>query len=192
MGDFAALWQCLAEKEALVFYNAGKIAGASQSHKHLQLIALPIANANPQLPIQRLLEALSGDGSPRIVAGLPWVHRALRWPFEPSADPFAKAEFSFRQYRTMLADVGLNGTLEPETCPQAGPYNLLATREWMILIPRSSELFDSISINALGFAGTFFLKDEEQLRKLREAGPMAALRSVGVPWSADALSKSIR
>ncbi len=41
--DFAALWACLADFDGLAFYNSGKIAGASQRHKHLQLVPLPLA-----------------------------------------------------------------------------------------------------------------------------------------------------
>ena len=39
--DFAAAWRCLAETDGVVFYNSGPIAGASQPHKHLQLIPHP-------------------------------------------------------------------------------------------------------------------------------------------------------
>ena len=45
--DFAALWTCMAEFEALAFYNSGRIAGASQPHKHLQMVPLPLAPAGP-------------------------------------------------------------------------------------------------------------------------------------------------
>jgi hypothetical protein len=36
--DFAALCACLAQLDGLGFYNAGAAAGASQPHKHLQMI----------------------------------------------------------------------------------------------------------------------------------------------------------
>ena len=36
--DFTAMWTCLGEFEGLVFYNGGKLAGASQPHKHLQIV----------------------------------------------------------------------------------------------------------------------------------------------------------
>ena len=41
--DFLALAACLAEVDGLAFYNAGEVAGASQPHKHLQLVPLPLA-----------------------------------------------------------------------------------------------------------------------------------------------------
>jgi ATP adenylyltransferase len=48
-------------------------------------------------------------------------------------------------------------------------------------VPRSREFFDSISINSLGFAGALLVRNEEQLRRLREAGPFAALRETALP-----------
>jgi len=41
--DFAAMWVCMREYDALAFYNSGEIAGASQRHKHLQMVPLPMA-----------------------------------------------------------------------------------------------------------------------------------------------------
>jgi ATP adenylyltransferase len=38
-----------------------------------------------------------------------------------------------------------------------------------------------VSINALGYAGSLFVRDEAELRALREAGPLAALRETAVP-----------
>ena len=41
--DFQAMWACLAQIDGLAFYNGGKVAGASQRHKHLQLVPTPLA-----------------------------------------------------------------------------------------------------------------------------------------------------
>jgi ATP adenylyltransferase len=178
--DFEALWLCLAEKNALAFYNGGKVAGASQPHKHLQLLGLPIVETGPAVPVQPLLDGLPADGSLSIAVAAPFTHRAVRRVFEPGSDPFAMAAFAFRQYRAMLEAVGLNRADQEERCPQAGPYNFLATRDWMLLVPRSREFYESISINALAFAGTFFVKEEAQVETLKNAGPFAALRAVTV------------
>lgn len=64
---------------------------------------------------------------------------------------------------------------------QSAPYNLLLTRGWMLLVPRLQECFDSISINALGFAGALFVKTKTQVDRLRQCGPLGALRGVAVP-----------
>ena len=41
--DFVAIHLALQEEDALVFFNCGRIAGASQPHKHLQFIPLPLS-----------------------------------------------------------------------------------------------------------------------------------------------------
>jgi ATP adenylyltransferase len=64
---------------------------------------------------------------------------------------------------------------------QSVPYNLLLTRAWMLLVPRSKERFETISVNALGFAGSFFVREEAQRQALKRAGPMAALEAVSLP-----------
>ena len=71
--DCAALLICLAEIDGLSFYNAGPAAGASQRHKHLQLIPLP-ASIEPRLPIEPLLRSVKMAGATGLVPGLPFLH----------------------------------------------------------------------------------------------------------------------
>jgi ATP adenylyltransferase len=70
----------------------------------------------------------------------------------------------------------LGSTLIEGELRQAAPYNLLLTRDWMLLVPRSQECAGPVSINALGFAGSLFVKDETQMGFVREHGPMRMLR----------------
>jgi ATP adenylyltransferase len=51
----------------------------------------------------------------------------------------------------------------------------------MLLVPRTQEHFGTISVNALGFAGSLFARDTAEMDALRAAGPMGALRAVAVP-----------
>jgi ATP adenylyltransferase len=81
--------------------------------------------------------------------------------------------------REDAANDGGRAANEPER--QRGPYNLLVTRRWMLLVPRSRERFGAVSINALGFAGSLFVRDESEMAALRAAGPMKALQAVAVP-----------
>src|SRR5919198_4158162 len=74
LNDFEALRICLAEFEGLVFYNAGKIAGASQRHKHLQIIPLPLAAVGPKVPIEPLLKSARFQRGVGTVPGLPFRH----------------------------------------------------------------------------------------------------------------------
>ena len=64
---------------------------------------------------------------------------------------------------------------------QTAPYNLVFAPEWMLLVPRSRDGFDGISVNSLAYAGSFFVRDESQFEAVTNAQPMAILRSVAYP-----------
>jgi ATP adenylyltransferase len=51
----------------------------------------------------------------------------------------------------------------------------------MLVVPRSQEQYQSISINSLGFAGTLFVRDPEQFQRLQSIGPMTLLQQVAMP-----------
>jgi ATP adenylyltransferase len=67
--------------------------------------------------------------------------------------------------------------IDPQAAPVA-PYNLIATREWLLLVARTRDRFESISLNSLAFAGALLAKSEEQLSLLKQHGPMAAIQGV--------------
>ncbi|HXK24860.1 MAG TPA: phosphorylase [Myxococcota bacterium] len=169
--DFEVLWLCLAERDALAFYNSSAKAGGSERHRHLQLVPPLVAGA-ATVPIDTALEAARFDGPVGSAPGLPFLHAFARLrdlselPCERAAQALASL------YREMARAFG---------CERPGrPYNLLLTREWMLFVPRARERFEGISINALGFAGALLVRDRDALARLRTAGPLAALRQVGV------------
>jgi ATP adenylyltransferase len=87
-------------------------------------------------------------------------------------------------YDSLLQAVGVSVKVTAGSPVPTVPYNLLVTRQWLLLIPRSNEYFERISINALGFAEVLLVKDTAQLAILQKHGPMTALRRVGLPRKA--------
>ncbi len=174
--DMEAILACLAEFNGLAFYNGGTIAGASQPHKHLQMIALPMQEPGPSIPIEPLLPKASLGQDLSVLEGLPFRHCFARFSSALSDDIAGATEVLFGLYRRMLQEVGLNPISDSSPCDQSGPYNLLLTREWMLLVPRARECFDSISVNSLGFAGALLVQNEEQMRLLKQCGGMAVLK----------------
>lgn len=176
--DFAALAACMTGFDSLGFYNGGKQAGASQPHKHLQLVPLPLGREGPPVPVDPLLEKVRGAMGILRVPALPFRH-AFSW-IEPGWFGVAHsgAERLLALYLELLGAVGLKGVEAGGETRQSAPYNLLLTRRWMLLVPRAKEHFDSISVNALGFAGSFFVRDEAQLEVVKRAGPMQLLKAV--------------
>ncbi len=170
--DWAAMALCLDEIDGLGFYNGGTIAGASQPHKHLQLVPLPLAPEGPPLPIQPLLDRAGGD-----VLDVPFRHAFRRWHgrWHGRWHERASADDLHRRYLDLVAAAGIvaNGRLR---CP----YNVLVTRRWMLAVPRARERVENISINALGFAGSLFVRDAREMAKLERLGPMTMLRLAGL------------
>ncbi len=176
--DFEAACRCMAEFEGLAFYNGGKIAGASQDHKHLQMIPLPMAPTGKAVPMESLFE--QPRKIPGMVPGLPFVHAFKRFSPITNIPHETAAQALHQMYRLMLQQVGLNAFREREETLQSGPYNLLFTREWMLLVPRSREYFETISVNALGFAGALLARNPEEMALIEKTGGMGVLKHTAV------------
>ncbi len=174
--DFEGLWMAMREYPALGFYNGGRVAGASQRHKHLQVIPLSAFEENPALPLDPLLESVRTG--PLAASRLPFRHSAARLGPELFQSPSRAALVTHDLYRKMLEQLGLSPVTREGREFQSGPYNLLMTREWLMVVPRRCEHWDTISINALGFVGSLFVQDETEVKKIKEAGPMKLLETV--------------
>ncbi|MBF2000105.1 MAG: phosphorylase [Synechococcales cyanobacterium M58_A2018_015] len=180
--DFAALWTCLCEIDGLGFYNSGKTAGASQRHKHLQLVPLPLLPNGEKIPVEPLLNEIAWQTDTEIgpigqATALPFRHGLIRLS---ETDSPAAADHLLQAYSLLLRQLDLYDPAVSTHSP-LGAYNLLVTRQWMLVVPRSQEQYQSISINSLGFAGTLFVRDPEQFQRLQSIGPMTLLQQVAMP-----------
>ena len=179
--DFEALWTCLLEYDSLGFYNGGEAAGASQHHKHLQVVPFHLAPEGPPVPIEPLLVAAECTDGFGVIPGFPFLHVFLRLDNDYLESPEGAAEKTFEVYHNMLRHVGMKAPSGGTAERQSGPYCLLVTREWVLLVPRSREFFAGISINSLGYAGALLVRSEEQMNTLRRYGPMTVLKSAALP-----------
>ena len=156
--DFEALAFCMEDAEVLAFYNGGPEAGASQSHKHLQVVTLPLSPRH-SVPMDTRL-----GGAEK----LPFRYAFARLAPGQAARP---AEM-LRAYAALHREAGLES---------AKPYSLLATHEWMLVVPRARDRFEDISVNSLAFAGSFFVRDAKHANTIAAARPMSVLASVALP-----------
>ena len=179
--DFSALWTCMAEYDAVGFYNGGEAAGASQPHKHLQVVPLPLAEQGPPVPIQPLADEITDTGRITRLRSFDFRHRFVRLESDNSGFPRQPGEQCLSLYRTMLSDLGMSVPREHETVRQSGPYCLLITRQWMLLVPRRQEFYGEVSVNSLGFAGCLLVRKPEHLELVKKTGPLALLRAVSIP-----------
>ncbi|WP_013325171.1 ATP adenylyltransferase family protein [Gloeothece verrucosa] len=178
--DFEALWATLAEIDGLAFYNGGRVAGSSQQHKHLQLVPLPLSPIGEKIPIYPAIASTVFE--PNLIGRslyLPFIHAIAKLNPDGINSPIDAAATSLALYYQLLKSVGLIED-EIKSPKQTGPYNLLATREWMMIIPRRQELFQSISVNSLGFAGALLAKNSEQMQFIKDYGPLTILKEVSL------------
>ena len=167
-------WQALAQVDhdspGLWFFNSCAAAGASQPHRHLQL--LPRDPGSISCPLQPAIEAQLAGQKP----AWPWRYRLSR---RSARDPDDAALELESLYRQQLSELGLG---EPERDPAPRrPYNLLIDRHWMLTVERVQEHWAGFSINALGFAGYLLVTENSDTAWLQQRGPWELLRAVAAP-----------
>lgn len=180
LADFAALFACLAEFDGLGFYNGGTVAGASQPHKHLQVV--PLAGLGGTPPMVPLLDAAPASGTHphvRRAPGLAFAHAYA--PLTTLLPPERMARVALARYRELLEAVGIEARATEAGNLQSAPYNLLVFPRGMLLVRRAAEHVAGLSVNALAYAGSLFVRDAAQLTAVATLGPMAVLRQAAAP-----------
>lgn len=173
LADFLAVAITLTEINGLAFYNSGKLAGASQRHKHLQLVPLPLIPDGLPLPISPWIDNILSPLEICDIAQFPFVHAIAGCADIWSKNSLDIAQILLETYQKLLEKVSLN-LQEPQA------YNFLMTREWMMVIPRSQESYADISVNSLGFAGALLVRNAEQMEQLKQIGPLKLLQKVAI------------
>ncbi|MEM8614000.1 MAG: DUF4922 domain-containing protein [Cyanobacteria bacterium P01_H01_bin.105] len=169
LADFEALCRCLTEVAGLFFYNGGSAAGASQPHKHLQVVP----QQSMELPIEVAIHAtnfIEGMGQSPM---LPYVHRIVQ--LKPNDGPLQWLQ----HYRRLLNSLAIDDPSGQWQGSQRDAYNLLGTRDWLMAVPRRQDDHLGISVNSLGFAGSLLVKNHVQMDQLEQIGPMTLLKEVG-------------
>lgn len=140
--DFNAWIYGLNDEDALGFYNGGKIAGASQPHRHMQLV-------KTQIPLQQSI----------IENQLAFSHKYYQYT---TLDP----QQLNHDYLAGMKELKL---FHPTSCK---PYNLLLGLNWMLIIPRISNNIEGVFANGINYSGHFLLGSESQITWLEEYGVM--------------------
>lgn len=178
-------------RELFVFFNSGEHSGASQPHRHLQL--LPVDSMREGLPeagddeggegwtvlADRLTGGSDDGGESNVGAELPLATFAER--IAGDADPEALRSAYLRLYRRACAAAGLGeeelGSLEAEDVPAKISYNLGMTRTSLVVCPRAAEgdvvrsrdgkEVGRLALNGTVLAGTALVKSEAEWDALR-------------------------
>ncbi|KAH0613682.1 uncharacterized protein H6S33_005568 [Morchella sextelata] len=150
----------------VAFYNCGKESGASQPHKHVQVVALGEAVFSGLYPgrVER-----GEDGGLTQHPDVPYTHFIAHPP------PKATGKQLHYLFGALLA-----ATKRALGNPEVPHYNFLMTTEWMVMIPRTRGECDGVGVNSLGMMGVLWLGDYEQLEVWKGIGFDEFLGRVGV------------
>lgn len=168
--DFNALATVMSEAGGLGFYNGGAQAGASQRHKHVQWIPSVKGNASLRFLVSGLPAGLSEQVAvvhPR----LPLKHIFVRVQGSQGAQANTLAASLHQALGLACSTLGL----EVQENGLMPPFNMLVDNGWMLVVPRSRELIHQVSVNALSYGGTMYVRHPEQVEAIRQAGPLSVL-----------------
>ncbi|KAI1074472.1 HIT-like protein [Whalleya microplaca] len=192
--DIAATYACIQAyrtegRELFAFFNSGEHSGASQPHRHLQL-----------LPVDRMR-----DGLENVERGNEWGVLAEKLNSQEKVVPFMvltasmRADMSAEERHNVYVDLyqhAVKTALEIGEVPDEGEakisYNFAMTESCIALCPRvaegaliknkAGEDIGPVSLNGTVLAGTALVKNEAEWNALREDPDMllGVLRTIGI------------
>ena len=166
--DFEAIITVDNDTTGLWFFNSDKQAGASQPHRHFQLLRRD--NYEQACPRNQWFISLLNNklDSSSILARSIIV--------KPRTKSKSNAIDLFNCYKSMCLEMDI-GVIGVDNKP-LHPYNLLITNDWIALIRRSTHKSFGFKINALGFAGYFLATKNSNTDILIKSGPDEILNQV--------------
>mgnify|MGYP001184316983 CR=1 FL=1 len=163
--DWRAIQQVNKDTSGLWFFNSSPIAGASQPHRHFQLLR----RSRDEISCPRekwFLEMYINKGT----------NIKLKKNIIVSKFNFHENSISlYELYLELSKKLGL-GEPTSEEKPRY-PYNLLITNKWIAIVKRNNDHIHGFSINGLGFAGYLLVTENSNINYLKKYGPEKLLEN---------------
>ena len=163
--DWEAIKTVNKDTTGLWFFNSGPLAGASQPHRHIQLLRRDRSELS--CPREKwILEFCNLNYKNKKLAENIIINKFSRSLNEENIHEI---------YKYLSNKLGL-GDPKVDKRPRC-PYNLLFTNNWMVIIKRKRDNLYGISINALGFAGYILVTEKSDITYLKKYGPEKLLEN---------------
>ena len=157
-------------KRHMVFYNSGPASGSSLDHKHLQILEMPKKFVTFQDKLSSGKEHFlpTFNSEPLQDAKVSFAHFVLPMPESEETvdeDLLAMCYISILQRALTFFQDWTNENPELKKS-----YNLMLTKEWICIVPRSKAFSDEMKIgfNSTGYCGMILTKDDEVFSKITE------------------------
>ena len=165
INDWKAIQKVNKDTSGLWFFNSSPIAGASQPHRHFQLLRRSKDEISCPREKWFLEMKLDKDRDSK-----------LKKNIIVSKFNFLENSISlYELYLELCMKLGLGDTIS-DLKPRY-PYNLLITNKWIAIIKRSNDHIHGFSINGLGFAGYLLVTEKSDINYLKKFGPEKLLES---------------
>lgn len=167
--DFNEIINIEKDTNGLWFFNSSKEAGASQPHRHIQLLR---RGENEIIcPREEWFRSRSNKNNDLTSN----MNKSISIKTRKSESPYDL----YKAYKSLCIKMNV-GNIDSDKFPLV-PYNLLITNEWIAIIRRIKEKSYGFNINALGFAGYFLGKKNSDIKLLVNEGPEKILNEVVSP-----------
>ncbi len=165
MNDWKAMQKVNKDTSGLWFFNSSPNAGASQPHRHFQLLRrskdeISCPREKWFLEIKKDINNCSKIKKNIIVSKFNFLENSISL---------------LELYLELSKKLGLGDPISDRK-PRF-PYNLLITNKWIAIIKRRNDHIHGFSINALGFAGYLLVTDKSDINYLKKYGPEKLLEN---------------
>ena len=165
INDWEAIQKVNKDTSGLWFFNSSPIAGASQPHRHIQLLRR--SKEEISCPREKWFLEMDVDKD---------MDNKLKKNIIVYKFNFLENSISlYKLYLELCKKLGL-GNPSSDKKPRH-PYNLLITNKWIAIIKRSNDNIHGFSVNGLGFAGYLLVTEKSDVNYLKKFGPEKLLES---------------
>ena len=163
--DWKAIQKVNNDTCGLWFFNSSPVAGASQPHRHIQLLRR--ASDEVRCPREKWFLDLELNNN---------YDTKLKKSIIVSHFNFLEnSSYIYNLYLKLAKKLGLGDPINDEK-PKY-PYNILITDDWIALIKRKYDHIHGFSVNGLGFAGYLLVTDNSNIQYLKDVGPEKLLEN---------------
>ena len=165
INDWIAIQMVNNDTSGLWFFNSSPIAGASQPHRHFQLLRRDQGEITcPREKWFLDLEICNDKDSKLkknvVVSEFNFLDNAIN---------------IYNLYLELSKKIGLGNPIKDEK-PRF-PYNILITNNWIAIIKRKYDHVHGFSVNGLGFAGYLLVTEKSNINYLKKYGPEKLLEN---------------
>ena len=165
INDWIAIQDVNRDTSGLWFFNSSPKAGASQPHRHFQLLRR--SNGELSCPREKWFLDFKCNKT---------ISKKFKNNIIVSKFNFLENSLSiFELYLELSKKIGL-GDPNKDKRP-IHPYNVLITNKWIAIIKRSNDHLHGFSINGLGFAGYLLATEKSNFNYLKKFGPEKLLEN---------------